>query len=681
MPRILVVLIGVIHAATLASGQAPLAPPIENPTGQYLVWGDYKIEVNQYGDLGRNWPTPALVWEQFALLREKARANPEPPNTLTAVLLVLPRIEATAVRRENGQEVVVGHKLAEMTSAEVKWALDQWRQFEEMIYVYSGGNAWLRTDVKVIDEPVPVRTDENWEFWAGQQRALLDKYIPFERGDYQSYNSIYCSKELRASPHGGTIGAVGGIKGCGTSDNAFYGQRWKPNRTGYVALHEWLNQQCSATSNVMPYPDGESLWNNYVLHKIGYREDVQLDDWPWLSIRRDTMMHIIRPGMWRRWTAIDPYVATAIGQWVLFGPTEAGRARELTTAPDADGLLVEMPMERYTHFNLAAARPSSESGPVIGPGTYYFRTYVAADVRQEVRLWAAADERFQLWLNGVLIRDGWGWNYSDDDGRLFEKVTYATLEPGVNTLVLVLPNTRPPVEFRVRCCATDGTGRPPRGVTTFPLRGPRQPVALAEPVVHDFRQPRLYTWADVSDRPWTILPRLGEEELRTLTGIDSLRIRTCGPARRNADGVEYEPPQHLFLDVPADAVRSPWIATPAEDNARLNNDLDYNWKSLAWLRVPGRAGPEKDVVLLRFDVAEPLLHLLRTRGRSAHESLVGWVLVEHKLAYVALVNLDVDEAPETALGLLQKRSGLGGQNRGRRGQGAQGTAGRGAKRR
>ena len=409
----------------------------------------------------------------------------------------------------------------------------------------------------------------------------------------------------------------------------------------------------------MPYPEGETLWNNYVLEKVGYREDVELDAWPWLSMRRDTMLHIIRPGMWRRWTAIDPYVATAIGQWVMFGPTEGGRARELTTAPDADGRFIEMPMEKYTQFNLAAARLTDGRRPQIADGTYYFRTYVESERRQEIRLWAAADERFQLWLNGVMVRDGEGWSCSEDDGRLFEKVTYATLEQGVNTLVLVLPNTGPVVEFRVRFCDTDASGRPATGVTAFPRRDERTPVALAEPAVHNFAKPQMHSWAAVNDMPWTKLPRLGEAELRELTGIDTLAVRTTGALRRSADGEEYEPPQHLFLDVPADAVTSPRIEAPAEDNARLNNDLDYNWKSLAWLRVPHRPGPEKDVLFLRFDVAEPLMHLLKTRSRPAQDSLVGWVLVEHKLAYVVLVNLDVETeaAPQTTLGLLTKRPG------------------------
>jgi hypothetical protein len=656
MRSILAALSCMMVVAEVTRAQAPLAPQIENPTGKYLVWGDYKIEVNQYGGLGRNWPTPGLVWQQYDLLREKAKANPEPPNTLRAILLILPTTEATAVKCENGKEIVVGQKTTSMTSAEVKWQIEQWREFEEMIYVYSGGNAWLRTDIKVIDEPIQVKTDENWVFWAGRQRELLDRYVPFERGDYQGYTSIYCSKGLRASPHGGTIGAVGGIKGCGTSDNAFYGRGKRiDERTGYVALHEWLNQQCSATSNMMPYPDKETLWNNYVLPKIGYREDIELNAWPWLSLRRDTMMHIIRPGMWRRWTAIDPYISRAIGQWMMFGPTEGGKARALTTAPDSEGKFLEMPMDKYTQFNLSSARASSEDAPEMGRGTYYFRTYVQADERKEVRLWAAADERFQLWLNGIMIRDGWGWNYSEDDGKLFEKVTYATLEQGVNTLVLVLPNEKFPVEFRVRLCDTDGSGRSPAGVTTFPRLRERQPVPLGEPVVPDFKNPRLYKWADINDQPWLKMPRLDEAALRDLTGIDTLRIRTNGKPRKDDKGREYEPPQHLFFDVPQDAVTSPWIPEPAEDDARLNNDFDYNWKSLAWLRVPGRPGPEKDVLFLRFDVAEPLMHLLMTSGRPAHESIAGWVLVEHKLAYVVVVKLDIDQVPETPLGLLSRQ--------------------------
>ena len=645
----------VLIVAGSASGQ--MGEKIADPTGKYLVWEDYKFEVNQYGDLGRDWPTPKLFWEQYAKLQQKARANTKQPNTLRSVLLVVPHIEATAVRTDGDHEVVIGTKKASMSPADIKSALDQWRQFEDMVYVFSGGNAWLRTDIKVVDEPLKVQTGENWNFWTGPQREFLDKYIPFDRGDYESYNAVFCSNNgLNADIHGGTLGAVCGVKGCGTSDTAWFGEgRWT-NRTGYVFLHEWLNQQCSATSNMMPYPDNEALWNNYVLHKVGYREDTDLDDWPWITARRDVMRFVIRPGMWRRWSGIDPYESRPIDRWVVFGPTAAGRVRELTSAAAPDGRIVELPMEKYSQFNLADAKSSGQEKPAIREGTYYFRTYVKSPEKKEVRLWAAADERFQVWLNGVMIRDGWGWNYSEDDGRLFEKASYPTLEAGINTLVLLLPNTNDKVEFRVRFCDTDGSGRPPAGVVASPtLLKDETPVSLAVPAATDFRDPRFHKWTDVNDDPWLTLPRLDEAALRDLTGIASLEIVTKGTPRKDRDGNDYTPEQHLFMRVPKEAVASPWISSPAEDNAKLNNDFDYNWKSLAWLRVPGRSGPEKDILLLRFDAAEPLMHLLRTKGRPANESIVGWVLVEHKLAYVVLVNLDVDESPATALGLLSRQ--------------------------
>jgi hypothetical protein len=220
----------------------------------------------------------------------------------------------------------------------------------------------------------------------------------------------------------------------------------------------------------------------------------------------------------------------------------------------------------------------------------------------------------------------------------------------------MLPNTNHMVEFRVRLCDADGSGRQPEGVTaTTALPDGATPVPLATPVVPDFKNPKLFPWADVNDNPWLTLPRLDEAALRDLTGISSLEIVTAGTPRKDKDGKEYTPVQHLFLKVPNTAVASPWIATPVEDTGQINNDFDFNWKSAAWLRVSGRTGPEKDVLLLRFDVAEPLLHLLKTKGRPAHESIVGWVLVEHKLAYVVLVNLDIPEPPGTTLGLLTQQ--------------------------
>ena len=646
----------------VVQGAVASAPgEIKDPEGKFLVWNDYKIEINQYDGLGRDWPYE-IVWQQYDLLTKRAAENTQNPNTIKGVLLVCPTTHATAYEGEKE----VGEKTTSMTSNEVKWAIDQWRQWEEMIYVYSGGAAWQRTDMKVIDEPLEVRTNATWHFWSGPKRNLIDKYIPFERGDYDSYNSIYNSKDLNAGPWGGTFGADIGPLGCGSSDNAWLSRgKNADERQGFVFWHEWLNQMCWATSNVMPYP--QELWSLYVFHDMGYRSD-PINAWPWITSHRDMMRFIIRPGMWSRWTVTDPYVSPAIDTWEVFGPEKPGLAKEFSDH-SLEGNEIFMKLGTYGQFDLNKAESAAEATdwkkPEIAEGTYYFRCFVASDKKQDVRLWAGADERFQLWLNGAMIRDGWGTLRSGDQGRLIEKVTYTTLEAGMNTLVLALPNvdekSKDVVEFRVRFCRTDGSGEMPEGVTINRGHIAGSIVPLQEVPAPDFKKPKLYKWADIGDDPWLKLPRMDEAALRDLTGIGGLSLKTehvLGTEKvKNREGKEVEreivEKQHLFLDVPKDSVASPWIAEPTENSQALNNDLDYNWESMAWLRVPGRAGEDKDVLLVRFDVAEPVLHLLKTKGRPANESIVGYMLVKFKIAYVVLVNLD--GAPTKELGALSKQ--------------------------
>ncbi len=80
------IVVSAIWVISQEANAGRLGGDIVNTTGKYLVWEDYKIEVNQYGGLGRDWPTPDLFWEQYEMLREKAKANPVDPNTIKAVL-------------------------------------------------------------------------------------------------------------------------------------------------------------------------------------------------------------------------------------------------------------------------------------------------------------------------------------------------------------------------------------------------------------------------------------------------------------------------------------------------------------------------------------------------------------------------------------------------------------------
>jgi hypothetical protein len=661
-----------------------LGPEIKNPDNKFIVWGDYRVEVNQYGGLGRDWPWQFRD-EQWALLKKKAQeqAKKEPPNIIRAILLVVPTIDATAVKRENGKTTVVGTRTSRMTPTEIKSAMDQWHTVEDLVFVFSGGNAMVLTDIKVIPEPMKVETDENWGFFSGPKYDLLDKYLPFKRGDYDSYNSVYTNRGLSAGPWGGTLGAIVGVKGCPTSDNIWIARPELDDEHAWVFWHEYLNQCCSSSSNILPYLPGEQLWNMYCWEWTGHRPD-PVPHWPGWTNHRDMMRCVIRPTMWKHWRITAPYRSHPVGQWMLYGPlpkaekeillppVEPGTpdrdcyeadpemVRKLCVAPEKEGKHLEADLAPYDNLNVGEMLVGPDFVPRTG--THYLRTYVKSPKDQDVQILAGGDEDFEIWLNGNKIRDGYGWKYSQDDRKLFEKVTYTKLKAGINTLVYVIPNTDRVIDTRLRFGKPDGSGEQPEGVECVAKLGEgEQPLPLEALKVPDYKNPKLYKWADVGNDPWLSMPRMDEKALAELAGIPELKIRVGDEVRqhKNEKGepdFKYVACQHLFLDVPKTGVTSPWIAAPAEDNAALNNDFDSNWKAAAWLRVPKRAGQEKDILLLRNDVAEPMMHLLKTKGRPGQESLVGWLVIERKLVYVLLVDLDIDTAkpPATELGLLTK---------------------------
>ena len=103
------IVFGLVKSVDAAESKprSPMGAEIENPTGKYLVWGDYKIEINQYGGFGRDWPWQ-FKEEQYEMLKKKAEANPEPPNTIRAILLICPVVEATAYKKEGDKEIEAG---------------------------------------------------------------------------------------------------------------------------------------------------------------------------------------------------------------------------------------------------------------------------------------------------------------------------------------------------------------------------------------------------------------------------------------------------------------------------------------------------------------------------------------------------------------------------------------------
>jgi len=139
---------------------------------------------------------------------------------------------------------------------------------------------------------------------------------------------------------------------------------------------------------------------------------------------------------------------------------DADMVRKFCSAPEKEGKHLEADIAPYD--NSTSAKCSS-CGLRAKTGTYYLRTYVKSPKEQEVQILAGGDEDFEVWLNGNKIRDGYGWKYSQDDRKLFEKVTYTRLKAGINTLMYVL-RTRSRHRHALRFGKADGFGEQPEGV-------------------------------------------------------------------------------------------------------------------------------------------------------------------------------------------------------------------------
>lgn len=149
-------------------------------------------------------------------------------------------------------------------------------------------------------------------------------------------------------------------------------------------------------------------------------------------------------------------------------------------------------------------------------------------------------------------------------------------------------------------------------------------------------RPGMHRWRDVGADWMRLLPQLEERDLRSITRLEDLRLTLHQPAANS----------HVVWALQTSSpVESPYVsgdplqASPALDNVmawgrlpgpgRIDDPLagyrDAPLESLAWLRSPRADRGQRDLLLLRVDVAPRLLERLRVTGRPAADSVVGYV--------------------------------------------------------
>jgi hypothetical protein len=147
---------------------------------------------------------------------------------------------------------------------------------------------------------------------------------------------------------------------------------------------------------------------------------------------------------------------------------------------------------------------------------------------------------------------------------------------------------------------------------------------------------RFFSWRDVEAEWMRDMPQLSDRDLRRITGLKDLAVTLHQP------GPNTHVVWSLRTSSPVDslyAAGDPLTIAPALDNVLslgrrpspgplaepIAAFIESPLESMAWLRSPRAPRSQRDLLLLRLDVAPWILPRLRVVGRPAADSIVGYL--------------------------------------------------------
>ncbi len=662
--------------------QRPEATPKEPPS---VAWGDYRVEVNEQGNLGRIYLQRG--YGEFDAMLRRAEASGVQPNVWKVALLLVPTFDVTW-KDHRGEE----HRtVATLTPEQMEHARECFRTLSQYATAYTGGHLKFATTEFVFPEPVVLVTGPNQKgffFPPPLKEQMIESFPDWRPEEFDSVVCIFPPGDMPTDAFGRSWGQLHGPLKAGNANIAYVAERIAAGgHFSIVMQHEWLHQAESVMTQNLGYL---GLPNLHDAGLCGYRPG-QLDQPQWLAWNRDFMFRLYRPAMWhkadmnsRSWSRPAPkFDGGFLRRWLVRGPfpneekagldvdfldgeadvipkpagetafpIEDNTAWHAVDAPALFAPLAENATEEQREqraeqediVNFARAfKPNANS-------VAYAHVYVQAERTEEALLWLGSDDGVKVFFNGLVVH-----RHRVDRGvaKDLDRVP-VMMKKGWNRLLVKVDQGGGGWGFCARLSAPDG--RPIEGLTTaleLP-EGARVEAGTLVPVEWDGK---LYAWDDVKDDAWGRLPQLDQQMLRAMTGLDELAIET-------APGV-------LCVDPgTTSSVRSPVLGElDAGDGrrdageARLNNQLTYANESLAWIRYRARTNDERftssrrDVLLVRWDVIDPWMSWLRSRSSvAAGRSLAGYVAVNKQVAYVVYTDLG-ERAPGRELDLVSPEAG------------------------
>lgn len=614
-----------------------------------LSWGDWKVEVNEYGNFRRVFLDSG--WDNIDALEKKVIASGVKPNIWKAVLLLPADLSAEWKDPEGNT-----HSTRDTLSVEeMQFIREEYRKFERLVYVCSGGNLKLESRVIVLDDPVRITSEKDFFFPPPFKDELL-KLPDWKPEETDSVVCIFPPGEMPLDAYGRSWGDLHGENCAGNANIGFVRQRLREGGDLSVVMqHEWLHQAECVMFVHLGYKGLPHLHN---AGANGYLPD-DSGGTQWLAWNTDLMYRYFRPGMWKRAdmnsrSFVRPhpnFEGGFIKEWLVLGPFSNEEKKGLDVGFIKDEGKVR-PDEGDKGPDDRTWKLIVSKDDIIGLGGHfkpntnvvaYAHTYVFSPKKRKAVLWLGSDDGVKVFLNGLEIhrhRVDRGTKPDDDNVPII-------LQKGWNRLMFKVDQGAGGWGLCARIADPKLNEIPD---LVFTPRKPKKRIVKKGEAIPFAWDGRYYSWDSVGRDPYAVLPELTQRHLRAITGIDGLSIKSKAPL--------------LLIDPGPDSKTLSPVVTEldAADHA-LNNQMNARSESLAVLRFNlSKAGPRFprgtcDLVLVRADIVEPWMDFLRSpSGIPMKESLIGFLTVNRQATYVFLTYLG-DELPLREVDLVTVEKG------------------------
>ena len=612
----------------------PVIVDASSPSAPFLSWDGRMIPANEYGNPS-GVVTSTDEWEEFlALSREAVEIKTDP-----RVWKIIYCLAGSAdMLRLDGKGMLHPEK-ATMTTEQRDFCLDAFSLFEDMVIAYTRGAVRIESTRRDVKGP-----------WHGMYEgaAFFHPHDYPDLGDGLDLSECdgvighFYAGPVRTLYPWWTGEGSGWCLGVGESSITYDPSREGRGQISTLAkdtLRAWLSQagRCQEALGLFGMP---------VMDSVGrYAPNPSLYLMRW----------IIPPSEWRTMSTHGAGVRVPnrpvspdegfIQEWLFCGPCFAperyalGRdffsTKDLTpTEGDiSSGHEWRLYISNGPEVTLRKAFPVERKDAVI-----FAHAYVFSESDTEAKLWMGGSSPFTVSLNdetGVRVWDG-----SARD-TVMRKIN---LKAGWNRLLVkILDQGDDDWWFTARITGADNL---PSSETVFTaLRPDEEFTADEEPAFADSEIER-FSWEDVRDDPWGVLPVIDEQFLDKLLETDGVRILS--------DAADAS----LFIELPGGiAVESDLLKEPSATDYQLNNQLSFRRETMAYIRRRDGEGNPRDLILMRPDMVEPFLDLSRrAEGEGPRNSILGYVLRKGMLAVA--VETVLPELPANEFAMLTPNDGL-----------------------